>query len=366
MIEQRLLHLQKWLIEEDISYAFIQGQANVFYFSGFRCHPYERIVSLLVFPDHEPCLVCPNMEKALVRQAGWSSDIIGYNDHEDPWELLSQYLSSLHLQGTNLAIEKESLFYARAEQLQKLSPDLSFMSIDAKLMEQRLIKSEAEISILREAAKLADFGIEVGVHALQTGRTEMDILALIEYELKRKGITEMSFGTLVLSGEQLANPHGSSSMKQIHPGEFVLFDLGVVLEGYCSDMTRTVAFGDISEEQKNIYHTVLQAQLKTLDLCKKGTVLGDLDKTARKIITDAGYGKFFPHRIGHGLGSEVHELPSLNEKNKEQLKVGMTFTIEPGIYVPNVGGVRIEDEVLITDQGYECLTTYPKELQIIK
>ncbi len=219
-----------------------------------------------------------------------------------------------------------------------------------KLMALRLIKSETEITILREAAKLADFGVEVGVHALQTGRTEMDILALIEYELKRKGITEMSFGTLVLSGEQSANPHGSPSMKLIHPGEFVLFDLGVVLEGYCSDITRTVAFGEISDEQKKIYDTVLRAQLETLTLCREGAILGELDRTARKMITDAGYGDFFPHRIGHGLGSEVHELPSLNETNQEQLKVGMTFTIEPGIYVPNVGGVRIEDDVLITSR----------------
>lgn len=362
MTEKRLSSLENWLKREDIAYAFIQGKANIFYLTGFRCDPHERLVSLLLFPNHPPCLICPNMEKALVRQAGWGSSIIGYNDHENPWDLIADYLSTIPLQGATLAIEKDSLSYFRAEQLQQLSPKLAFRSCDAQLMELRLIKSEAEITILREAAKLADFGVEVGIHALETGRTETEILALIEYELKRKGIAEMSFGTLVLSGEQSANPHGKPGMKTIQQGEFVLFDLGVVLEGYCSDITRTVAIGDISDQQKNIYDTVLRAQMETLALCREGTIIGDLDRKARQIIAAEGYGNFFPHRIGHGLGTEVHELPSLNETNQDQLQLGMTFTIEPGIYVPNVGGVRIEDEVLITKEGYECLTHYPKDL----
>ncbi|MDT8859400.1 Xaa-Pro peptidase family protein [Alkalihalobacillus sp. MEB130] len=365
MLENRLQTLQKWMKTEDIAYTFVKGKANLFYLTGFRCEPHERLVSLLVFQESEPILVCPNMEKDLVRQSGWNYHIIGYSDNENPWELLSHYFASLSLQGTKIAIEKGLLSVARSEQLQNLSPALDFISCEDELMNLRLIKSKDELAILREAAKLADYGVEVGIHALATGRTEMDVLALIEYELKRKGIAEMSFGTLVLSGEQSANPHGKPSMKQIRHGEFVLFDLGVVLEGYCSDITRTVAFGQLTEEQRAIYDTVLSAQLKTLDICKAGTILGDLDLKARSIITSAGYGDYFPHRIGHGLGTEVHELPSLNETNQDYLKVGMTFTIEPGIYVPGLGGVRIEDDVLITTEGYECLTTYPKELQII-
>ncbi|MCL7747793.1 M24 family metallopeptidase [Halalkalibacter alkaliphilus] len=366
MLDHRLQTLQTWLKNEDVAYAFIQGKANLFYLTGFRCEPHERLVSLFVFQNEEPILICPNMEKELVRQTGWKYHIIGYSDHENPWELISHYLASLKIEGSTIAIEKSLLSVARAEQLRELSKGAGFICCETKLMNLRLIKNDEEIAILREAAKLADYGVEVGVHALSTGRTEMDVLAMIEYELKKKGIAEMSFGTLVLSGEQSANPHGKPSMKHLQEGEFVLFDLGVVLEGYCSDITRTVAFGQITEEQQNIYNTVLHAQTETLKLCQVGTTLGDLDRKARSIITEAGYGSYFPHRIGHGLGTEVHELPSLNETNNDQLQVGMTFTIEPGIYVPKTGGVRIEDDVLITADGYECLTQYPKDLQVIK
>ncbi|GAE28096.1 proline dipeptidase [Halalkalibacter wakoensis JCM 9140] len=362
MEKNRLSILQKWLKEEGYAFAFIQGKANLFYLTGFRCEPHERLVSLVVFPNSEPILVCPNMEKDLVRQTGWTFPLIGYSDTENPWKLLETYLSSFEIEGHAIAIEKGLLSLVRAEQIKKLSPELDLVCCEHTLMELRLIKSKSEISLLREAAKLADFGVEVGVHALSTGRTEMEILAMIEYELKRKGISEMSFGTLVLSGEQSANPHGQPSLKPIQKGEFVLFDLGVVLEGYCSDITRTVGFGSLTDEQKKIYHTVLTAQTETLKQCQAGTILGDLDKKARSIITEAGYGPYFPHRIGHGLGTEVHELPSLNETNQDRLQVGMTFTIEPGIYVPKLGGVRIEDDVLITPDGYECLTTYPKDL----
>jgi Xaa-Pro dipeptidase len=147
---------------------------------------------------------------------------------------------------------------------------------------------------------------------------------------------------------------------------FVLFDLGVVYKGYCSDITRTVAFQSVSEEQQKIYDVVLQAQQASLNMSKPGTRIGDIDIVARDIITDAGYGAYFLHRIGHGLGIEVHEYPSMSHNNDEQAEQGMVYTIEPGIYVPNVGGVRIEDDVLITADGYEALTQFPKELLVVK
>ena len=176
----------------------------------------------------------------------------------------------------------------------------------------------------------------------------------------------MSFSTMVLFGEKSADPHGNPGLRQLKEGDFVLFDLGVVLDGYCSDITRTVAFGDINEQQREIYDTVLKAELAALEQSKPGTRIGDLDMTARDIITKAGYGDYFPHRIGHGLGISVHEFPSMSQNNDGILKEGMVYTIEPGIYVPGVGGVRIEDDVVVTKDGYKTLTNYPKELQIIK
>ncbi len=365
MNEKRLQQFQRYLKEKRIPMAFIQGKANLFYLSGFRCEPHERLVALLVFAEEAPCLVAPHMETALIQTAGWNGELISYHDHENPWQLLGQYLNKFSLSPKRAAFEKGLLSFARYEELQHLLPEASFVDCEQTVMGLRLIKDESEIAILREAAKLADFGIEIGVQAIQAGRTEMEILAMIEYELKKKGVAEMSFSTIVLSGPQSANPHGKPGMRTIKDGDFVLFDLGVVLEGYCSDITRTVGFGPLSKQQQEIYQTVLDAQLATLAISKPGTVLGELDRTARKIITDAGYGQYFPHRIGHGLGTETHEYPSLHENNEHTLQPGMVYTIEPGIYIPEVGGVRIEDDVVVTEQGVECLTSYPKELQVI-
>jgi Xaa-Pro dipeptidase len=213
---------------------------------------------------------------------------------------------------------------------------------------------------------MADFGVEVGVKALKEGITEMEVLATIEFELKKKGIREMSFSTMVLFGEKAGDPHGNPGNRTLKAGDFVLFDLGVMLDGYCSDITRTFVYKSATEKQKEIYNTVLQAELASLEASKPGNRIGDLDQIARDIITNAGYGEQFPHRIGHGLGINVHEFPSMSHLNDGTLVKGMVYTIEPGIYVPEIGGVRIEDDVLVTEDGFETLTKYPKELQIIE
>jgi Xaa-Pro dipeptidase len=170
---------------------------------------------------------------------------------------------------------------------------------------------------------------------------------------------------MVLTGVNGASPHGTPGQTKIQKGDFVLFDLGVIVDGYCSDITRTVAYGDINDKQKEIYDTVLRAQLAAIEASKPGVISANVDLTARKIISDAGYGEYFPHRLGHGLGIGVHEYPSLTETNELPLEAGMVYTIEPGIYVPNVAGVRIEDDILVTKNGVEILTKFPKELQYI-
>ncbi|MCF6137907.1 M24 family metallopeptidase [Pseudalkalibacillus berkeleyi] len=365
-MNQRLEQFSNWLKETEQTFAFVHTSANVFYLSNFNCEPHERLLGLFVFPDQDPFLVCPGMEVSQVRDAGWKYDIIGHGDADQPWDLIHSALKKRGIDDAKqVSIEKETLSYGRAEQLMKRYPSVKFNNAEDKLNELRLIKDEEELAILRKAAELADFGVETGVNALREGCTEMEVLATIEYELKKKGIREMSFSTMVLFGEKSGQPHGNPGSRKLKKGDLVLFDLGVVLDGYCSDITRTVAFQEVNDKQKEIYDIVLKAQLLTLDISEPGTRLGDLDKKAREVITNAGYGEFFPHRIGHGIGIDVHEYPSMSEDNDHVLKTGMTYTIEPGIYLPEVGGVRIEDDVLVTKDGYETLTKYPKELQIV-
>lgn len=364
-MNQRLHSFSQWLQEQHISFALITSTPNVFYLSGFYSDPHERLLSLLVFPNEEPILVCPQMEALQAKRSGWGYSIIGYSDIDNPWELIAEHITKKQIAVETIAVEKSHLSLERYEQLHAYFTARSVLNAEEKLRQLRMIKDEKEIAILRQAAALADFGVEVGVQTIAEGKTELDIIATIEHELKKKGVREMSFATMVLTGEKTAAPHGVPDLTAIQQGDFVLFDLGVVLDGYCSDITRTVCFGKPTEEQKRIYETVLAAQQAAIAAAKPGAIVGAIDKAARQMIEEAGYGSYFTHRVGHGLGIEIHEYPSMNATNPMPLAQGMVFTIEPGIYVPSVGGVRIEDDVLITDTGVEVLTNYPKELIIL-
>ncbi|MBS2968602.1 aminopeptidase P family protein [Metabacillus sp. KIGAM252] len=366
-MNSRIEQLQEWMREEAVDAAFIHSPENVYYLTNFLTDPHERVMGLFIFQEKEPFFICPGMETGQAKEAGFHNEIIGYGDHEQPFEKIREAFASRGMQKiSKAAIESELLSYSRVQEFLSITGSSQLVSAEDKLNELRVIKDAEEIAIMERAAALADYGVEAGTAALKEGVTEMDVLAKIEYELKKKGAQAMSFSTMVLFGKKSGQPHGNPGTAVLKKGDFVLFDLGVVVDGYCSDITRTVMFGQPDEKQQHIYQTVLKAELAALEAAKPGTRIGDLDKIARSIIEEAGYGEFFPHRLGHGLGINVHEFPSVAFTNDGLLKAGMTFTIEPGIYVPEVGGVRIEDDVLITADGARALTAYPKELQIIE
>lgn len=364
-MNKRLLKFTNWLNEKQIDAAFINIPDNVFYLSGFRSEPHERLLGLIVFPSEEPILICPAMEKNDAKDAGWSYEIIGYQDTENPWDLIEKQVKARIPSIQQWAIEKNYLNVARYEELQNRFPNATYVNVEEMINELRVYKDEEELQFLRKACELADYAVQVGVNEIKEGKTELEIVAAIEYEMKKKGVTGMSFDTMVLTGKNAASPHGTPGMTKIQKGDFVLFDLGVIYEGYCSDITRTVAYGDITDEQKKIYDTVLLAQTAAVEAVRPGVLAMELDKKAREIIENAGYGEYFPHRLGHGLGISIHEYPSITATNPLMIQSGMVFTIEPGIYVPNVAGVRIEDDVVVTESGVEILTKYPKSLQIV-
>jgi Xaa-Pro dipeptidase len=365
-MNQRLEKLRTWMKEHDIAVSFITSSENVFYLSGFYSDPHERLLALAVFQEEEPFLVCPGMEVHDVKSSGWEQEIIGYSDIENPWELIHTSINKRIDNVRKAAIEKEHMNVERFERLTSLFPKADFVSAEEKLRKLRMIKDAKELKILEEACALADYAIEVGCNEIVEGKTELDVLNAVEYALKQKGVTEMSFSTMVLTGANAASPHGNPGKTKIQKGDLVLFDLGVVVDRYCSDITRTVAYGDINDKQKEIYDTVLKAELAAIEASKPGVTAAEVDLTARRIIANAGYGEYFPHRLGHGLGISVHEYPSMTETNQLVIEEGMVYTIEPGIYVPGIAGVRIEDDVYITADGVKVLTNFPKELQIIR
>ena len=365
-MNDRLKNLSNWLAELDTEVAFLTSPDNVFYLSGFLSDPHERLLGIAVFQEAEPFLICPGMEIAEAKNAGWPYEIIGYSDTENPWELVQQKMVSRVADIHKVAIEKEHMTVERYEQLKMIFSDIQMISVESKLRQLRLKKDPSELKSIQEACALADYAVEAGIAEISEGKTEMKVLAAIEYALKKKGVLEMSFSTMVLTGVNAASPHGTPGNTKIKKGDLVLFDLGVVVDGYCSDITRTVAYHDITTEQERIYQTVLTAQVEALKAIRPGVSCSEIDLTARNIIASSGYGEFFPHRLGHGLGISVHEYPSLTETNPLPLEEGMVFTVEPGIYVPKIAGVRIEDDVIVTSSGSQVLTKFPKELQIIK
>ncbi|MCE0455153.1 aminopeptidase P family protein [Staphylococcus haemolyticus] len=345
--------ITKQLQHEQADAAWITTPLNVFYFTGYRSEPHERLFALLITANGDQTLYCPKMEVEEVKNSPFEGKIIGYLDTENPFEIDPSSFNKL-------LIESEHLTVKRQRELTQNFGVQHYGDIDQTIKELRNIKNESEIENIREAAKLADKCIEIGTEFLKVGVTEREVVNHIENEIKKFGVSEMSFDTMVLFGNHAASPHGTPGERKLVKDEYVLFDLGVIYNHYCSDMTRTVKFGTPSEEAQTIYNIVLEAETNAIEAIKAGVPLQDIDKIARDIINDAGYGDYFPHRLGHGLGLEEHEYQDVSSTNSNLLEAGMVITIEPGIYVPNVAGVRIEDDILVTENGYEILTNYDK------
>ena len=242
----------------------------------------------------------------------------------------------------------------------------NFYPLGDALENIRKIKNDNELKQLATAAKIADKAFAHILTFIQAGMTERDVALELEFYMKKQGASDLSFETIVASGLRSSLPHGVASDKVIEEGDFVTMDFGCIYEGYCSDMTRTIVVGSASEDQKKVYNTVLAAQKAALEVIRAGKSGEDVDKVARDLIYEAGYEGYFGHGLGHSVGLEVHEMPRLSPKGTEILRPNMMATIEPGIYIPDFGGVRIEDLVVVTETGHRNLTSSPKELIEIK
>jgi len=260
-----------------------------------------------------------------------------------------------------VGFEKDHVTFSAYEQYND-TLEAELVPVSGILEELRLIKSESELAILKQAAKIADDAFEHIQSYIKPGVKEIDISNELEFFMRRQGATSSSFDIIVASGYRAALPHGVASDKKIQSGELVTMDYGALLNGYCSDTTRTVAVGAINDELKTIYHRVLEAQKRGVDGIKPGMTGKEADALTRDYIEEKGFGDYFGHSTGHGLGMEVHEGPALSFRSDKKLKPGMVVTVEPGIYIPNVGGCRIEDDIVITESGNDRLTHADKEL----
>ena len=264
---------------------------------------------------------------------------------------------------TRLGFERERLSFESYDVLRReTAGKLKLTPVPALVERLRMVKSEIEIRTIETSVKLNSEALSQALKHFRSGMTEADLAAEIEYRMRQLGADGPAFETIVATGERTALPHAHPTSRFIQNNQLLLIDMGAIVAGYCSDMTRTFAVGQIAAKTKRIYQAVLESQLAALDAVKAGTTTGAVDRAARRVLEKYGFDKAFIHSTGHGLGLEIHELPRVGRLDQTPLEAGMAITIEPGAYFEGFGGVRIEDTVIVTENGCRILTPTKKDL----
>lgn len=265
-------------------------------------------------------------------------------------------------QAKTIGFENTKMLYSDVMKFKKALSFAQMVEIDGKLDAMRRIKTKEELAKIKEAERIGDDAFCYIIKNIKKGMTEQETAIKLETFMRRQGAERLSFETIAASGPNSAMPHATPGRRELTDGDFLTLDFGCVFEGYCSDMTRTVVIGKASERQKEIYHTVLLAQENALKIIKAGVTGKEADAAARETIQSAGYGDYFGHGLGHSVGLYIHESPRLSQNDETALQENMTETVEPGIYIPDFGGVRIEDLIVVKQNGYENFTNSSKEL----
>jgi len=364
MFEKRLERLRELAVEQGVNGFFVASEPNMRYFTGFSALAIERLAGLVIpVNNEEPVLIVPKLEEEKAKEFSFIKNVRSYSDAENPAELLRKVLIELNLTKGRVGIES-FLPFKFYMMLKDAAPSLEVTDASGLFQKLRIVKSTEEINRMKKAAKIVVKGIKAGIEIIKAGISELSVAFEIEREIKESGGESVPF-CIVLSGKNSALPHGGTSKRKIRKGDAVVMDVGATFNGYYADVTRTVFVGEASRKQREVYNVVLRAQEAAVKFVKPRVKAREVDETARKIIAEAGYGEFFTHRTGHGLGLEVHEEPYISQTNETVLEPGMTFTVEPGIYLPSKFGVRIEDDVAVTEKGRTVLNKLPKELLVV-
>ncbi len=358
-IQNRLARLRKGLDDIGIDTIWIINFENRRYFSDFKAidaQLNESSGSLFINRD-QAILVTDSRYTVQARQEASCFEVITHNT--GLIDILPEVFDRLDTR--KLGFEDEHLVWSLYQKLkdkaEKQSPAAELRPVSGFLEGERKIKDQEEIDFLSKSAQLMGDVLSRVIGELKPGQTEREIAWKIETLAREGGAEGLSFPSIVASGPNSALPHATPTGRKIRGGEPVILDVGAKLEGYCSDMTRTIFLGNVPPDFKKIYRTVRDAQLAALNSVRPGMKCSDADFVAREIIKEAGYGEFFGHSLGHGIGIAPHERPSLSQRSTELLEEGMVFTIEPGIYIPEKGGVRLEEMVVLEKTGPRILTT---------
>jgi Xaa-Pro aminopeptidase len=364
-VNQRLKERMDRLTQEAVAQGFdaviVAPSPDLAYLTGYDPMPLERPTFLVLQPSNDPLMIVPELEKPLAAgsPAGSLLELRGWVDGVDPYAHAAAALS-----GAAAIALTDRLWASHVLGLQEALPQARFAPASPVIGRLRAVKDDDELAAMRRAGRAADEAFREICTRTFLGRREDEIAADLAELLIRNGHDAVDF-TIVASGPNAASPHHEPGGRTILPRDAVVMDFGGRLGGYCSDTTRTVVVGESPDGFERIYDTVRGAQGAACEAVKPGATCQDIDRVARRIIEDAGFGALFIHRTGHGIGREVHEPPYIIEGDEWVLEPGTTFSIEPGIYVEGSFGVRIEDIVAVTDTGVERLNRSTRELQIV-
>jgi Xaa-Pro aminopeptidase len=356
MIKERIEKLLDAMQKNNTNALFINKPEDRYYLSGF-----SGSNAFLLYTSENTYLITDFRYIEQAKDESPDYQVVRYN-RDDLYEIINDLLAKESI--NQLTFDSSAITY---EMFQEMSEKLkvTLKSEKSLVKDIRSIKDEEEIATIKKAQSISEKAFEQLLSIIKPGITERELSVELEYNMLKLGASKLAFPSIVASGVRSALPHGRATDKVVEHGDFITFDFGAYYNGYCSDMTRTIVVAECSNKQKEVYNTVLKAQLEALAAIKVGVNGKDLDNVAREVITKAGYGEYFGHGLGHGVGKVVHEAPSASPLSKDILQENQLLTIEPGIYIPNWGGVRIEDLVVIKEDGHINLNKFTKDLLVI-
>lgn len=348
--------LRAWLAEQGAEAAYVSDPVSIAYLTGFRTDPHERLMGLGI-SGGRALLIVPGLERESAEAAAEGVEVLSWRDGEDPYQLVGEAIGRPRL----LAVEKGHLTLAVAERIgaQRL------IDVGGVLREFRLRKSAEEREKLGHAAAITDTAAGAVLRWLRAGQTELEVATELAAQIGAEGGT-LAFDSIVQSGPNSAQPHLRPTGRRLAPGDLVLLDFGAAWQGYGGDLTRMAVIGKPDRRQADLHQLVLDAHDAAIARVRPGVTTGEVDAAAREVIERAGEGAHFIHRVGHGLGLETHEGPSLDPGSRTVLDEGMVFTIEPGVYLPGWGGIRIEDAVVVESAGARRLTNADNALRVVE
>ncbi len=337
------------------------------YLTDVSFHLMERPVVLLVAPDQAPALVLPELEMLKVGLFPYKVQPFSYGENPSEWDqAFRKAAQALGLDGKRIGVEPRQMRLLEFRYIKTGAPEADFPDASEVLSALRVRKDRTEVEAMRRAVKIAQSALEAVIPLIKIGMSEKELSAELVVQLLKKGSdSEIPFAPIISAGPNSANPHASPTDRKLQAGDMLVVDWGAAYNGYISDLTRTFAVGKVDAEYEKFHKVVQEANAAGRAAAKPGVPCADVDKAARAVIEKAGYGKYFTHRTGHGIGMEGHEDPYMRGDNMQILEPGMAFTVEPGIYLPERNGVRIEDNVVITEKGADVLSDMPREIRVV-